>query len=399
VNKLNLLAAIHSLAEQRARAVLSAIGIMVGAIAIVLLISIAQGVRKDITQQVNDLGVNLLVVLPFRVEEGSMFMPNAAGLSYLRIEDLERVRKIAGVRRAAPLVFVGGGIRAGSNQSPQTFIIAAGPEWFRIRPVTMQEGRAYTPEETGRVAVIGSIAKKNLFGDGSAVGRSVTINGKQYRVIGVTEDKESEGSLFSMGSFENIAYIPYGNFRAESDEPQLHRIMVQTEPDREPKALRQAVESALGERLERETYSVQTVDDLLKLVYKLMGILTWLLTGLTSIALFVGGVGIMTVMLMSVNERSKEIGIRKTVGARRRDIFQQFLCEAVILAIVGVGLGLLVSWIACVALYLWTPIKPLVTTDTVLLCLGVSIGVGSTFGLLPAVNAARKDPVVAMRHE
>lgn len=396
---MNLRAALQSLVEQRARAVLSAVGIMVGAVAIVLLISIAKGVRKDITQQVNDLGVNLLVVLPFRVEEGSMFMPNAAGLSYLRIEDLERIRRIPGVRRAAPLIFVGGGIRAGAKESPQTFIIAAGPEWFRIRAVTMQEGAVYGPDERGRVAVIGSIAKRSLFGEEPAVGKSVTINGKAYRVVGVTEDNESEGSMFSMGSFENIAYIPYANFRSETDEPQLHRIMVQTDPDREPKALRQSVERALGERLERETYSVQTVEDLLKLVYKLMGILTWLLTGLTSIALFVGGVGIMTVMLMSVNERSKEIGIRKTVGARRKDIFQQFLCEAVILAIAGVALGLALSWIACLALYHWTPIKPLVTLDTVLLCFGVSVGVGGVFGLMPAVNAARKDPVVAMRHE
>lgn len=390
----------RSLGEQRTRAALSALGVMVGAIAIILLVSIAKGVQKDLTDQVNDLGVNVLVVLPFRVEEGSMFMPNAAGLSYLRVEDVERVREVPGVRRAAPIVFAGGAIRRGEKASPTTLILSAGGDWFKIRPVKLQEGSLYTPEtETRPVCVIGSVAKENLFGSESAVGKPVDINGTRYTVIGVTEDKKQEDSMMAMGSFENIAYIPYGWFRGTNDEPQLHRIMVQVEPDREPKSLKASVEAVLGQRLDRAQYSVQTLGDLLKLVYKLMGILTWLLTGLTSIALFVGGVGIMTVMLMSVNERAKEIGVRKTVGARRGDIFWQFLIEAIVLALVGGLVGLGVSVGVCWGLATYTPIKPLITWDTIALCFGVSVGVGSFFGLLPAVNAARKDPVTALRME
>lgn len=379
---------------------LSALGVMVGATAIVLLISIAIGVQADIKGQVNGLGVNVLIVLPGRVNDGSMFAPNLAGVSYLSDEDIPRVRQVSGVRTAAPLMFVGGGIKNGTKESPTTFIIAAGSEWFQVRPANLAEGRTFTKQdEQSNVCVIGSIARDNLFGTDSALGKQVEINGQKYTVIGVTQDKQSENSMFSMGSFENIAYLPYPLVRTLVPNPQLHRIMVQTSPEVEPKSLVKAVEAAMSERLSRQMFSVLTQEDLLGLIYKVMGILTTLLTGLTSIALFVGGVGIMTVMLMSVNERAKEIGIRKTVGASRGDIFSQFLIEAIIISLAGGIVGLGLSYSVCLYLYHFTSVKPMVTMGTVGLCFAVSVGVGAIFGLIPAMRAARKDPVDALRME
>ncbi|MBV6457011.1 MAG: Macrolide export ATP-binding/permease protein MacB [Fimbriimonadaceae bacterium] len=393
-------AAAKSLIEQRWRAALSSLGVMVGATAIVLLISIALGVQKDVTSQVEDLGVNLLIVLPGRIDEGAMLAPNLAGISYLSDADVDAVRRVPGVRTAGPLMFVGGGIQTPDARSPSTFIIAATPEWFRIRPVKLAEGRVFQPgDERQGVCVIGSIAREKLFGQGSAIGRKVNVNGSDYEVIGVTEDKKQGENLFSMGGFENIAYIPYGYLRERLENPQVHRIMIQTDPEREPKTLVRAVESALDQRLDRETFSVLTQEDLLKLVYRLMSILTWLLTGLTSIALFVGGVGIMTVMLMSVNERTKEIGIRKTAGAKNRDIFWQFLFEALLISAIGGIVGLGFSVVVCQVLAANTVIKPLITPQVVLLCFSVSIGLGCLFGILPAMSAARRDPVRAMQRE
>ena len=196
-----------------------------------------------------------------------------------------------------------------------------------------------------------------------------------------------------------MAYVPYEYIRDAVPNPQLNRIMIETAPDQEPKALVASVENALSQRLSRQQFSVLTQKDLLGVVYKIFSVLTSLLVGLTSIALLVGGLGIMTVMLMSVGERAKEIGIRKTVGATQTDIFQHFLFEAIVLTILGGAVGLGISYAAATALNTFTKIRPLMSIDVITLGVGVSIVVGSVFGVAPAIRASRKNPVDALRSE
>ncbi|CAN5416440.1 ABC transporter permease [soil metagenome] len=395
---INTLAALRSLKEGWQRAILSAVGVMVGASAIVLLVAIAVGVRADVRREVEQFGVNVLIVIPSRLEAGGMNF-NLGGASYLQQKDARRLESVPGVVRTAALSFVGGGIRRGQKRTG-AILVATEPSWFQMRPVTMQEGRTLDARDDGRdVCVIGSIAKDALFGGAKALDQTVTVNGRTTKVVGVTREEGQSQSLLSFGGLQNAVYLPYARYVATTPNAQTDRLMIQSAPDVEPKSLVKRLESKLGERLNSDQYQVLTQEDLLGLVYRLMSILTWLLTGLTGIALFVGGVGIMTVMLMSVNERSREIGIRKATGARRRDVFGQFLVEATIIALAGGGAGLLFAAIVCAGLARFTPVKPIITGPIVLLSFGTCLVVGTVFGLVPALNAARKNPVEALRSE
>lgn len=398
---MNFLAAARSLLEHWQRAALSALGIMVASVAIVLLISIARGVEADITSQVDQLGVNVLVVVPGRVElaSGMGFNPNLGGQSFLAFEDAPRLRAVEGVREVAILNFSGGGIRY-QDREAYPFIIATTPEWFRMQRSDLEAGAFFTEQDADQpVAVIGSVARNRLFREGEdPIGATVTINQGEYRVVGVMADEEGD-SLFSAGGFQDVVYIPLPYLQTQQEFVKIDRFMIQGAPDAEPKRLVSDLEAVLEQRLDRQQFSVLTQEDLLGLIYRVTGILSWLLVGLTSIALFVGGVGVMAIMLMAVNERNKEIGVRKAMGARRRDIFWQFLMESVIIGVVGVMAGIVISLIVSAALRIFTPIDPLVTVGTVLLAFGVGVGIGSVFGLIPSMHAARQDPVVALRNE
>lgn len=393
----SLKSALQATKEQGWRAVLSALGVMVGVMAILLLIGISRGVQADVSGEVRDIGVNILIILPGKVGEG--FNPNLAGQSFLKLEDARQLAQIPGVVRTSTFSFAGGGAKAGKKEAyPLNIAVTNG--WFQIHKAELAEGRVLTPEDqlTSNI-VLGAVTKEALFGKVNPLGKKVTINEHEYTVVGVTKAKEEGSSLFAMFSFANVIYLPYETVKQQTPELQIDRIFVQSRPEVDPVTLKSRVNMILASRLDSTQYSVLTEEEIVGMVFKLMNILTWLVTGLTSIAIVVGGIGIMTTMLMSVGQRAKEIGIRKTTGARSVDVFWQFIWEALIVSLTGGLFGLLVSWVVCLGLRAWTPIKPLLGWDVLAIGFGVSCLVGCVFGLIPALHAARKDPVVAMRSE
>ncbi|MBS1707832.1 MAG: ABC transporter permease, partial [Armatimonadetes bacterium] len=312
----NLHAAVLSLVEHWQRAVLSGIGVTVASIAIVLLVSIGIGVEKDIGGQVEGLGVNLLIVVPGHVEFGT-FNPNLAGKSYINDTAAAQVAQLPGIAHVAKISFAGGSVKAGAKEA-FPFVLATTPEWKDVHHAQLAEGTFFDQEqETKPVCVLGDSAKDELFGSQKAVGRKVKIGTRTFDVVGVTTEKKSSTSLFASLSLDNVAYVPLKYIQANEKDVQIDRLFVQVDGRHEPKGLLQDVDAALGKVLDRSQFSVLTQEDLLGLVFQVLSVLQTLVVGLTSIALFVGGVGVMTVMLMSVNERRKEIGVRKTVGARR----------------------------------------------------------------------------------
>ena len=397
---MNFQGAIQNLKESWQRSVLCGIGVAVASIAIVLLVSIGLGVQKDVSGQIDDFGTGVLIVLPgkMNLNMGS-FNPNFAGKSYLTEQYAQDVSQVKVVQRTALFSFVGGYI---TYQEKDTYplLLAASPEWFDIHKVDLSEGNVYTKQdENENICVIGSVAAEELFAQESALGKTVTINEQDYKIVGVTQETKAENSMFSTQSLANVVYIPVQALKKHDPNIQIDRIFAQVDPNINPDQIIKDVETALSKTLNERQFSVLTQEDLLQLIHQVMGILGTLVIGLTSIALFVGGVGIMTVMLLSVGERKKEIGVRLATGAKRKDIFQQFLIESSVIGFFGVTAGLVVSVIVCSILAATTNIKPLVTPQTVGMTFAVGLGVGIIFGLIPAVKASRLDPVAALRLE
>jgi putative ABC transport system permease protein len=394
---LEILEALANLRENIKRTLLTASGVMAATIGVVLLASVAIGVRKDFTEQVQELGVNTLIVIPGKFGE-SMPNFNLGGASYLTYKDAKRIEGVPGVTRTACWTFVGGGATYKGNQAA-SFLAASSPEWFEIKKFTLQEGRLLTKADDFRdVSVIGSIAKEGLFGKDSALGKKINVNGRDYEVVGVTEDKKQENSIMSMGSFQNLIYIPYAGLHKREPKSQTDRILIQIDSRIEPVSILKTLKSTFQQTLDENQFDILTEQDLLKVIYKFTDILQWLLIGLTTIALFIGGIGIMNVMLLSVGERTTEIGIRKATGANSGSIFRQFIAESIGISVIGSVAGLLFSAGACWLIDRFTPIHPIITWQTIGGTLMASMMTGMLFGILPSMRAAKKDPVRAIQN-
>ncbi len=383
------------------RTLLSGLGMAVGVAAIVVLISLGKGVQHDVLNQVESLGVNLMIVLPGRLSPENPFNPMSfIGLSTLRESDIEAVRQVPGVRRVAPIMFVAGAAQRGDRWADAALILGTTPEWFRMRPHTLRVGRFFTDAEADApVCVLGPYPAQQLFGEENPLGKQVLLNGKPFTVIGVTAEDTSK-SVFGSAGFEFAIYAPIRALQQAMGSQQIHRVIAQTAPDVDPQQLQQQIRFAVLRSHEgSEDFTVLTQEELLSRLFTLIQVVSVALTGITSIALIVGGIGVMNVMLMSVTERIREIGIRKTVGAQQRDIFWQFLCEAFLIALVGGLMGALIGWGACVAIDAATVLSPRVELSTVALALAVCGAVGLVFGVLPAYHAAQRDPVEALRYE
>lgn len=392
-------AAFDSIREHSSRSVLSGVGIMVGSLAVMLLISIAQGVRDDVRKQVDELGANLIIVLPGKVDTQGFLGSGNLGISPFTMKDVDGLRGARGIRHVCRWTFVGGTVAA-NGKSPISFSLGTDPIWFQIRPHTFLEGHAFSGPNA-REVVIGPIPKREMFGDQPAVGKTLKVNGVDFTIVGVTNESAST-TLFGRNPFENVCYIPFDAVRntIARGRFQIDRIILQADSSIKPESLVAGIKaSVLKTQNGNETFTVLTQEDLRRVIYKVLNLLTYLVVGISTIAMFVGGVGIMTVMLMNVNERRREIGIRKTVGARRMDVFVQFLTESSILTLGGGVAGLILTRIAIAIIMSLTDLRPMLSWDVILLGLGMSFLVGTVFGLVPAIRASLKDPVESMRQE
>jgi putative ABC transport system permease protein len=385
--------ALDALRANRMRSLLTMLGVVIGVAAVVALVAIGTGAKRQVEQQVEGLGSNLLIVVPGRLTSNT-----APAVSTMSLDDVDAVSRVVGDRsRVAVTISTGETVRSGTRSSFASVqgVLETTPTVFVRR---LDRGSYLTRSDVNtarRVAVLGATIADRLFGDRNPVGRQVTVAGVRFRVIGTFEplgqslgvDRDSE------------VHIPVTAAQRLLGIDRIDALAVRA-PDRERiDALGVAIVDELVRRHPEQEFSAVTQEQILGVLGDILGVLTGVLAAIAGISLLVGGVGVSNIMLVSVQERTREIGLRKAVGARPRDIGLQFLLEAVLLTTLGgvTGMGLGVS--AALLVDRLSPVPAAITWWSLALAFGVSAAVGIAFGVLPAQRAGRLDPVVALRTE
>ena len=385
--------AIDALRANRLRSTLTMLGVIIGVAAVVVLVAIGTGTKQQIERQVEGLGSNLLIVLPGQVSLGS-----APSVSRMDLSDVDAVSKIVGDRnRVAVTVASGETVAAGNTDTFATIngVIETTPQVF-VRSLARGTYLSRSDVDTQRrVAVLGWTVAHALFGDRDAVGQQVTIAGVRFRVIGVFAKLGQ-----SLGvDRDNEVHVPITSAHRLLGTNRVDGIAIKAPNRDEIDDLSARIIAELARRHPGTEFSAVTQERILGVLGDILGVLTGVLAAIAGISLLVGGVGVSNIMLVSVRERTKEIGLRKAVGARPRDIGVQFLLEAVLLTTLGgfIGMGLGIGAALIVAAL--SPVPAAITWWSLALAFGVSAAVGIIFGVVPAQRAGRLDPVVALRTE
>lgn len=393
--------ALRSLRGNRLRTGLTALGTIIGVASVVIVLAVGEGARASVEARIRALGTNLLTVRP----GAGGFGPVRSGtVETLTLADAEAIRRLPGVRAVSPELSGSAQIRR-LTENTNASVTGVTPDYFTVKDLEVASGLAVTPMDDtthARVAVLGVNVVEDLFGeDANPLGETIQIRGIAFRVVGVLEEVGDAG----FSSPDDVVLVPYSVHAGVlfgNDKPSMLSVQVADESQNDATIERMTSILRLRHELradEDDDFSIRSQAEMRQVMSSVTGTLTALLGAVALVSLVVGGIGIMNIMLASVHERTREIGVRMAVGARRRDILLQFLFEAVIVSLGGglAGVVLGVAGSTAVATFAgWTTVVPLYG---VVLSLGVSIVVGVVFGVGPARRAASLDPVEALRSE
>lgn len=394
--------AIQSLFTNKVRSLLTMLGVIIGVAAVILLVSIGNGLKAYIADQFEELGTNNLFIAPGNLfgEGSGGFSEDQAAVSFssnkLKMTDVRELERTSHVESVTPISFNAGRLELGKIKQ-NTTVLGVASQYRKITNTDLEAGRFFTESEERageQVAVLGSEISSQIFGSVDPIGKSIKINQKSFRVIGKAEEK---GSTFGGPSFDTYVYIPTETAFKLFDNRQVTRIIVRIKSGVGLEEAKRAVEETMLKRLDEDEFSVFDSKQILAIINQILGVLTGGLGGIAAISLVVGGIGIMNIMLVSVTERTHEIGLRKAIGATPRQILIQFLIEAVLLSVSGGLIGITLATGLSLVIARFIPTS--VSLSSVLIAFFVSASVGVIFGAYPARRAAQLSPIDALRYE
>jgi len=384
------------------RSVLTMLGIIIGVAAVIAMVAIGEGTSASVASQINGLGSNLLIVSPGQATQGRISL-GAGSLNTLTLADAEAIAQKDSVSGVAPSVNGRAQLVWGSNNY-STSLEGTTESFPEVRNVQVAQGRFFSNFEVKKqfnVVVVGTEIVTNLFGGSSPIGETIQINRIPFTVIGVLKSQGSSGmtnnddrvlipvttamSRLTGGKYVNSIYVSAASAeqmaQAQADTAETLRAQHNLRPS------------------ESDDFRITSQSDILSTAQAVSGSMTALLSGIAAISLIVGGIGVMNIMLVSVTERTREIGIRKAIGAKKRDILRQFLIEAVTLSLLGGVIGILLGIGAAMAVSKLAGMATAITISPVLYAFLTSTAVGVIFGVYPARKAAQLKPIDALRYE
>ena len=393
----------RSLRSNRARSILTTLGIAIGVGSVVTILALASGVTSVIDRQIEALDGNLAVVRPGLLSKDpnaitSPVAQNSFSTSSLTEEDVKAISELPTVASAAPIMTIDGRLTADNHVVTHNVVVATTPSFTTVSQLPVRDGQFIDDVTDKDTAVIGSQLAIDLFGTDRPIGRTFELRGQRFTVIGILK-KMQDPINYNNIDFDHAAIVSLEAGKTfHQGRTQIQQINVRSKGTASITSVTSSINDTLRKtHLGEDDYMVASGKDIARPTSKLFVSLAQVMVSIAAVSLFVGGIGIMNIMLVGVAERTREIGIRKAVGASNANIVSQFLMESLIISLLGGLLGYFLGYIAAFVISTFLYFAPSFTLYTVLAALAMSVGTGVVFGLYPAIRASRKDTIESLR--
>lgn len=398
--------ALLSIWRNKLTSFLAILGVVIGVASVSTLVSVGQGLKNDVSSLISGLGTNVIAVIAGKIDttsSQSMNQGNPADFlsgDILTLKDVSTLQDVSDIEIVSPMTLVSGELSAGGQKASPTVVGTYPSILDAMQVIHLERGRMFASGSKEKEIILSFNAAKGLFGDSDAVGQTVQLSKNEgFEVVGVLA--ESKASAAFASDLNNLAAIPFDTATAlNKNQVRIMRVIIKAKDNADIKVVKESIRSTmLTSHGGEENFTVITQDDMLDLFSQFLNMATAMVSAIAAISIVVGGIGIMNIMLVTVTERTREIGIRKAVGATNRAILFQFLMESMVITLLGGLIGLGVTIVASIVIKAQTPLTPAITWSVLWLAVGGSAFIGIVFGLIPALRAARKDPIEALRYE